>query len=159
MKNKSIMPTLDLAFKLIEQQFPECASLIIADVEKQGHDNRTYRLGRHMLIRIPINADYALNRRAFSVHILSFRYLFVSFPRRRESRNPSIYELSSFSAQHWTRTSLSTFLLFQPQNLHFYPLHLRLHRRLGRKVRGSPFFCTHHFLENEKLRCNRDSKF
>ncbi|MBL3284513.1 Phosphotransferase enzyme family protein [Rickettsiales endosymbiont of Paramecium tredecaurelia] len=54
------MPSLDLAGKLIAEQFPEYASLTIVDVEKQGHDNRTYRLGEHMLIRMPTAADYAL---------------------------------------------------------------------------------------------------
>ena len=54
------IPTLDLAHKLIVEQFPEYASLTIVDVEKQGHDNRTYRLGEHMLIRMPTAADYAL---------------------------------------------------------------------------------------------------
>lgn len=60
MNNKSIMPTLNLARKLIEEQFPEYADLPITDVEKQGHDNRTYRLGEHILIRMPTDADYAL---------------------------------------------------------------------------------------------------
>ncbi|PPE03047.1 aminoglycoside phosphotransferase family protein [Holospora curviuscula] len=60
MNNKSIMPTLDLARELIAEQFPEYASLPIIDVEKQGHDNRTYRLGEHMLIRMPTAEDYAL---------------------------------------------------------------------------------------------------
>jgi aminoglycoside phosphotransferase (APT) family kinase protein len=60
MNNKSIMPTLDLARKLIAEQFPEYAGLPITDVEKQGHDNRTYRLGSDMLIRMPTAADYAL---------------------------------------------------------------------------------------------------
>jgi hypothetical protein len=32
------MPTLDLARKLIAEQFPAYASLTIVDVEKQGHD-------------------------------------------------------------------------------------------------------------------------
>jgi aminoglycoside phosphotransferase (APT) family kinase protein len=54
------IPTLDLARKLIAEQFPEYADLPITDVEKQGHDNRTYRLGRNMLIRMPTDADYAL---------------------------------------------------------------------------------------------------
>ena len=36
--------TIDLARKLIEEQFPEFSDLPITDVEKQGHDNRTYRL-------------------------------------------------------------------------------------------------------------------
>jgi aminoglycoside phosphotransferase (APT) family kinase protein len=53
-------PTLDLARKLIAEQFPQYGSLPIVDVEKQGHDNRTYRLGGDMLIRMPTAADYAL---------------------------------------------------------------------------------------------------
>ncbi|MCD8525438.1 MAG: phosphotransferase [Gammaproteobacteria bacterium] len=60
MNNKPILPTLDLACKLIAEQFPEYADLPITDVAKQGHDNHTYRLGRHMLIRMPTAADYAL---------------------------------------------------------------------------------------------------
>lgn len=52
--------TIDLARNLIAEQFPEYASLTIVDVEKQGHDNRTYRLGDDMLIRMPTAADYAL---------------------------------------------------------------------------------------------------
>lgn len=56
----TFIPTLDLASKLIAEQFPEYSHLPITDVEKQGHDNRTYRLGDHMLIRMPTAADYAL---------------------------------------------------------------------------------------------------
>lgn len=52
--------TPDLARNLIAEQFPEFSDLPITDVEKQGHDNRTYRLGDHMLIRMPTAADYAL---------------------------------------------------------------------------------------------------
>jgi aminoglycoside phosphotransferase (APT) family kinase protein len=37
--------TLKLVQSLISEQFPECANLPIKKVEKQGHDNRTYRLG------------------------------------------------------------------------------------------------------------------
>jgi aminoglycoside phosphotransferase (APT) family kinase protein len=50
----------DLARKLIAEQFPKYSNLLIVDVEKQGHDNRTYRLGEQMLIRMPTAADYAL---------------------------------------------------------------------------------------------------
>ncbi len=52
--------TLDLARKLIALQFPEYAHLPITSVEKQGHDNRTYRLGPDMLIRMPTAESYAL---------------------------------------------------------------------------------------------------
>ena len=60
MNEKSIMPTLDLARNLIAEQFPEFSDLPITDVEKQGHDNRTYRLGDDMLIRMPTAKTYAL---------------------------------------------------------------------------------------------------
>ncbi len=52
--------TLDLTHKLIREQFPEYAHLPITSVEKQGHDNRTYRLGNDMLIRMPTAQSYAL---------------------------------------------------------------------------------------------------
>lgn len=52
--------TADLAHKLIAEQFPEYAHLPIVSVKKQGHDNRTYRLGSNMLIRMPTADSYAL---------------------------------------------------------------------------------------------------
>lgn len=56
----NIIITTDLAIKLIAEQFPEFASLPIKSVEKQGHDNRTYRLGNDLLIRMPTEESYAL---------------------------------------------------------------------------------------------------
>lgn len=58
MKQLDISP--DLAHKLIAEQFPEFVDLPIISVEKQGHDNRTYRLGNDMLIRMPTAESYAL---------------------------------------------------------------------------------------------------
>lgn len=52
--------TPELARKLIDKQFPEFAGLSIVSVEQQGHDNRTYRLGEKMLIRMPTAESYAL---------------------------------------------------------------------------------------------------
>jgi len=52
--------TRALAYKLITEQFPEYAHLPVLEVEKQGHDNRTYRLGNDMLIRMPTAESYAL---------------------------------------------------------------------------------------------------
>ena len=56
----TFIPTVDLAGKLIAEQFPEFSDLPITDVEKQGHDNPNYRLGSDMLIRMPTAVDYAL---------------------------------------------------------------------------------------------------
>ena len=52
--------TPDLACQLIRTQFPEYADLPITSVKNQGHDNRTYRLGDNMLIRMPTAESYAL---------------------------------------------------------------------------------------------------
>ncbi|MBA3536567.1 MAG: aminoglycoside phosphotransferase family protein [Tatlockia sp.] len=52
--------TPELARKLIDEQFPEFADLPIMSVEKQGQDNRTYRLGKELLIRMPTAGSYAL---------------------------------------------------------------------------------------------------
>lgn len=52
--------TNDLIHRLIKEQFPEYSHLPIKPVEKQGHDNRSFRLGDEMLIRIPTDAQYAL---------------------------------------------------------------------------------------------------
>lgn len=63
LKTKDFDPnniTIDLEHKLIADQFPEYAHLNITDVEKQGHDNRTFRLGENMLIRMPTAESYAL---------------------------------------------------------------------------------------------------
>lgn len=60
MADNSIHITINLAHKLIVEQFPELSHLAITSVEKQGHDNRTYRLGTDMLIRMPTAESYAL---------------------------------------------------------------------------------------------------
>jgi aminoglycoside phosphotransferase (APT) family kinase protein len=52
--------TLELAKKLIATQFPKYADLTVTEVEQQGHDNRTYRIGDDMLIRMPTAESYAL---------------------------------------------------------------------------------------------------
>ncbi|MBN8827962.1 MAG: aminoglycoside phosphotransferase family protein [Sphingobacteriia bacterium] len=52
--------TIQTAKKLIQEQFPEFSHLPITEVEKQGHDNRTYRLGDDILIRMPTADEYAL---------------------------------------------------------------------------------------------------
>lgn len=50
---------LPLVQKLIHEQFPQWASLSIQPVKSSGWDNRTFHLGKHMLIRLPSNEAYA----------------------------------------------------------------------------------------------------
>lgn len=51
---------LPLVQKLIQTQFPAFASLAIQPVMVQGHDNRTFRLGTDLLVRLPTAHAYAL---------------------------------------------------------------------------------------------------
>lgn len=48
-----------LAKQLICSQFPQWAHLSIKPVEADGHDNRTFRLGDEMSIRLPTGKAYA----------------------------------------------------------------------------------------------------
>lgn len=51
--------TVELVERLIQAQFPEWAELPVTAVEPSGHDNRTFRLGQGMLVRLPSAAAYA----------------------------------------------------------------------------------------------------
>lgn len=50
---------IELVRQLIDSQFPKWKDLTITPVEKSGHDNRTYRLGDEMTIRLPSHERYA----------------------------------------------------------------------------------------------------
>lgn len=55
------MPVIDvtLASALVEEQFPEWAALSVRPVVPGGWDNRTFRLGADMLLRLPSREAYA----------------------------------------------------------------------------------------------------
>ncbi len=45
--------------KLIAQQFPYLSDLPVKPIKKQGHDNRTFRLGDELSVRLPSQPSYA----------------------------------------------------------------------------------------------------
>lgn len=51
--------TTELVRRLINSQFPQWRDLALRPVEKSGHDNRTYRLGSKMTVRLPSHERYA----------------------------------------------------------------------------------------------------
>lgn len=51
--------TADLAARLVADQFPEWAGLPVRPVGHQGWDNRTYRLGGRLAVRLPSAERYA----------------------------------------------------------------------------------------------------
>jgi aminoglycoside phosphotransferase (APT) family kinase protein len=50
---------VSLARRLIDSQFPVWSDLPIAEVEFDGWDNRTFRLGPAMSVRLPSGSWYA----------------------------------------------------------------------------------------------------
>lgn len=52
--------TVALVRDLVNSRFPRLARLPISPVEPQGWDNRTYRLGNRLAVRLPSAACYAL---------------------------------------------------------------------------------------------------
>jgi len=50
--------TLDTVRELIDCQFPQWAGLPIKNVEVSGHDNRTFRLGNELAVRLPSHERY-----------------------------------------------------------------------------------------------------
>ena len=58
-KFKSKQITTDLVKRLLDFQFPEYNNLQIKAVKKQGWDNRTFRLGKEKLIRLPSGEYYS----------------------------------------------------------------------------------------------------
>jgi len=50
--------TVDLAKKLIFEQFPQWSHLEIKPVKNSGHDNRTFHLGDDLTIRLPSGKKY-----------------------------------------------------------------------------------------------------
>lgn len=61
MQEKKPFPVIDteLARSLVANQFPHWAGLPVSAVASGGWDNRSFRLGRHMLVRMPSGADHA----------------------------------------------------------------------------------------------------
>jgi aminoglycoside phosphotransferase (APT) family kinase protein len=47
-----------LARRLVQAQFPQWADFPVCPVAEGGHDNRTFRLGAHLLIRLPSAERY-----------------------------------------------------------------------------------------------------
>ena len=50
----------ELARRLVARQFPQWADLPVTEVSRQGWDNRTFRLGTELTVRLPSGDWYAL---------------------------------------------------------------------------------------------------
>lgn len=58
---ESVRVDAGLVARLIADQFPHWADLGIEPVEVDGHDNRTFRLGDEMAVRVPSTQEHAVH--------------------------------------------------------------------------------------------------
>ena len=101
----------DLVKKIISEQFSEYAHLPIKSVRKQGHDNRTYRLGNDMLVRMPSAEYYALKvPKEQELLPLLKPYLSVDIPVPIKMGNPSHDYPFNFSIYKWLDGTSANFL-------------------------------------------------
>ena len=108
---------VDLVKNLIADQFPEYAHLTIASVEKQGHDNRTFRLGDDMLVRIPSAKYYALKVPKEQEFLPLLKpYLTVDIPVPVKMGNPSSYYPFNFSIYKWLEGTSANYLKFDDKS-------------------------------------------
>lgn len=100
--NQPFTLSVKLASKIIAEQFPEYAHLKIKEVEQQGHDNYTYRLGEHMLIRMPTTEVYALKvPKEQKILPKLAQYLSISIPTPIKMGGPSMNYPYPFSIYKW----------------------------------------------------------
>lgn len=100
--DQSLIVDIDLIHKVITEQFPEYAHFSIRSVEKQGHDNRTYRLGDQLLVRLPTAKAYALKvpkEQDLLPKIAPF--ITVKIPSPVKMGVPSLYFPYPFSIYTW----------------------------------------------------------
>lgn len=113
-----MIPTPELVQKLISEQFPQYAHLPISEVERQGHDNYTYRLGEDMLVRMPSAVCYA-EKIAIEYDLLPklAKYLSFQIPTPLRMGKPSQDYPYPFSIYRWlSGKSLNLLTLNESEN-------------------------------------------
>ena len=94
--------TRALAKKITATQFPEYTHLSVSEVEQQGHDNRTYRIGDDMLIRMPTDENYALKvPKEQALLPMLAKHLSVAIPAPIKMGTPSSDYPYPFSIYKW----------------------------------------------------------
>ena len=116
---------VDFVKKLIIEQFPEYSHLSINPVEQQGHDNRTFRLGNNMLVRLP-SAEYYALKVAKEQELLPLlkSYLSIDIPAPIKMGNPSCNYPFHFSIYKWLNGTSANQLNFDDKSLEIISLQL-----------------------------------
>lgn len=108
----------NLVQDLLKAQFPEYSDLTVREVEQQGHDNRTYRIGNDMLIRMPTAESYALKvpKEQELLPKLS-KHLSVAIPTPIKMGRPSADYPYPFSIYKWLDGRSANLVTLDEQSL------------------------------------------
>ena len=111
--------------KLIEEQFPDFAHLTISPVKIQGHDNRTFRLGNDMLIRMPTAQPYTLKvAKEQELLPLLAPYLSIAIPKPIKMGKPSVDYPFNFSIYKWLDGESANSIAVDDKSLEYIALSL-----------------------------------
>jgi aminoglycoside phosphotransferase (APT) family kinase protein len=91
-----------LVSRLISEQFPALGDLPIRPVAKQGWDNRTFRLGEKLSIRLPSEEGYAaaVEKEAIALTALA-PYISVPLPQIYAMGEPTEFYPLPWSIRYW----------------------------------------------------------
>ena len=107
-----------LVKKLINNQYPEYKDLTIKPVEKQGWDNRPYRLGENKLIRLPSAEYYSIKIPKEQKYLpLIAPYLTTNISKPIKIGNPSSLYPFNFAIYNWIDGVSANLLKFNNKKL------------------------------------------
>ena len=94
--------TEELVHRLVTGQFPQWSHLPIRPVAMQGNDNRTYRLGDHLALRLPSHESYVagISKEDRFLPLLA-GHLSVSVPVPVATGDPTGDYPFPWSVRHW----------------------------------------------------------
>ena len=108
----------NLITKLIDNQFPEYKNLSIKPVKKQGWYNRTYRLGKNKLIRLPSAEYYSIKIPKEQKYLPQIsKYLTTTISKPIKIGNPSSFYPFNFAIYEWIDGTSANLLNFTDKEL------------------------------------------
>jgi aminoglycoside phosphotransferase (APT) family kinase protein len=92
-----------LAGRLVADQQPQWADLPVRPVDRQGNDNRTFRLGDGLAVRLPSHERYVagIAKEDHALPLLA-RHLAVRVPEPVATGDPTDYYPHPWSVRRWT---------------------------------------------------------
>lgn len=98
----SLVIDSSLVQNVVARQFPDLSGLPVVPIKKQGHDNRTFRLGNELTVRLPSHPLYAdaVQKEATALDALAGK-LSVGVPKIFGLGIPSKEYPMPWSIRHW----------------------------------------------------------